>query len=167
VLVPGAPLGLITVGVQTLAGVLLPSATVFLLLLCNDRAVLGPWVNGTWLNLFTSAVVAVLVLLSLILTAAVLFPQLSAAAIETILAAGALAALGGLAVQLRAALRRPPEPKLSRARRVAWRMPPLDRLPPARLDGAGRAWLLAMWLYLMVACLMVVVRVAQLALGGG
>ncbi|MGH8148785.1 MAG: NRAMP family divalent metal transporter, partial [Steroidobacteraceae bacterium] len=34
VLAPGTPLGLITNAVQTLAGVLLPSATVFLLLLC-------------------------------------------------------------------------------------------------------------------------------------
>ena len=50
VLTPGAPLGLLTNAVQTLAGVLLPSATVFLLLLCNDRAVLGPWVNSRWLN---------------------------------------------------------------------------------------------------------------------
>src|SRR5262245_52077331 len=46
VLIPGSPLGLLTQGVQTLAGVLLPSASVFLLLLCNDRKVLGPWVNG-------------------------------------------------------------------------------------------------------------------------
>jgi Mn2+/Fe2+ NRAMP family transporter len=45
VLIPGSPLGLLTLGVQVLAGVLLPSATVFLLLLCNDKAVLGPWVN--------------------------------------------------------------------------------------------------------------------------
>ena len=45
VLLPGSPLGLITEGVQVLAGVLLPAATVFLLMLCNDRAVLGPWVN--------------------------------------------------------------------------------------------------------------------------
>ena len=45
VLIPGAPLGLLTNAVQTLAGVLLPSATVFLLLLCNDKAVLGPWAN--------------------------------------------------------------------------------------------------------------------------
>ena len=50
VLIPGAPLGLITTGVQALAGVLLPSATVFLLLLCNDKDVLGPWVNRPWLN---------------------------------------------------------------------------------------------------------------------
>ena len=41
VLTPGAPLGLLTNAVQALAGVLLPSATVFLLLLCNDQAVLG------------------------------------------------------------------------------------------------------------------------------
>ena len=45
VLIPGAPLGVITVAVQALAGVLLPSAAVFLLLLCNDREVLGPWVQ--------------------------------------------------------------------------------------------------------------------------
>ncbi|MFI4983342.1 MAG: NRAMP family divalent metal transporter, partial [Nevskiales bacterium] len=61
VLTPNAPLGLLTNAVQTLAGVLLPSATVFLLLLCNDKAVLGPWVNGRGLNLFTGAVIAVLV----------------------------------------------------------------------------------------------------------
>ena len=35
-LIPGAPLGVITEAVQALAGVLLPSASVFLLLLCND-----------------------------------------------------------------------------------------------------------------------------------
>jgi hypothetical protein len=35
--------------------VLLPSATVFLLLLCNDKPVLGPWVNGRGLNMFTGA----------------------------------------------------------------------------------------------------------------
>ncbi len=66
VLTPGTPLGLLTNAVQTLAGVLLPSATVFLLLLCNDEAVLGPWANTKGLNLFTGAVIAVLVMLSII-----------------------------------------------------------------------------------------------------
>ncbi len=47
VLIPQAPLGLLTLAVQALAGILLPSATVFLVLQCNDRAVLGPWVNNT------------------------------------------------------------------------------------------------------------------------
>ena len=50
---PGSPLGLITEGVQVLAGVLLPAATVFLLMLCNDKAVLGPWVNAAKTNAFT------------------------------------------------------------------------------------------------------------------
>src|SRR5207244_88689 len=36
VLIPGAPLGLFTTAVQALAGLLLPGATLFLLLLCND-----------------------------------------------------------------------------------------------------------------------------------
>jgi Mn2+/Fe2+ NRAMP family transporter len=36
VLIPNAPLGLVTEAVQALAGLLLPSASVFLLLLCND-----------------------------------------------------------------------------------------------------------------------------------
>ena len=91
VLIPGSPLGLLTEGVQTLAGVLLPSASVFLLLLCNDREVLGPWVNGRKTNLFTGAVVAVLVALSVILTASVLFPGISSRQIVAIMAGCGLA----------------------------------------------------------------------------
>ena len=79
------PLGLITNAVQGLAGVLLPSATVFLLLLCNDRAVLGPWVNGRFINLLTGVVIAVLLLLSVILTAAVVYPAITGAQIIAIL----------------------------------------------------------------------------------
>src|SRR5258708_5368863 len=52
VLIPGSPLGLLTVGVQTLAGVLLPPASVFLLLLCNAKDVLGPGVHGAEPHLF-------------------------------------------------------------------------------------------------------------------
>ena len=65
----GAPLGLITTGVQALAGVLLPSASVFLLLLCNDRDVLGPWVNPRWLNVIAGAVTAAFLALSALLVA--------------------------------------------------------------------------------------------------
>ena len=75
VLIPGAPLGLITTSVQALAGVLLPSATVFLLLLCNDREVLGPWVNAPWLNAVAALIVGALVELSLILMASTMFPH--------------------------------------------------------------------------------------------
>ncbi len=98
VLLPGSPLGLITEGVQVLAGVLLPSATVFLLLLCNDKAVLGPWVNGRWQNLITGVIVAILVMLSIILTAAVVFPEISDRHILGILVGGTVLGTAGFAV---------------------------------------------------------------------
>jgi hypothetical protein len=44
-LTPSAPLGTITQYVQVIAGVLLPSA-ILLLLLCNDKPVLGPCTYG-------------------------------------------------------------------------------------------------------------------------
>ena len=50
VMIPGVPLWMLTNAVQTLARVLLPSASVFLLLLCNDKEFLGPWVNGSVTN---------------------------------------------------------------------------------------------------------------------
>jgi NRAMP (natural resistance-associated macrophage protein)-like metal ion transporter len=169
VLIPGSPLGLITEGVQTLAGVLLPSATVFLLLLCNDRAVLGPWVNTVKVNVFTGAVVAALILLSSVLTASVAFPDISGGAIEAILAVGtALSALAGLALGLRAwRRRRPARPPKGRAGRdkTDWRMPPLALLARPRLSRGRRAGLGLMWAYLVMACALVVVRVVQLALG--
>jgi hypothetical protein len=100
VLLPGSPLGLITEGVQVLAGVLLPAATVFLLMLCNDRAVLGPWVNTAKTNAFTGAVIAVLITLSMVLTASVMFPAITATAIFAIMGGCAAVALviGGFAV---------------------------------------------------------------------
>ncbi|OBJ24473.1 manganese transporter, partial [Mycobacterium colombiense] len=81
VLIPGAPLGLITTAVQALAGLLLPSASVFLLLLCNDREVLGPWVNRSWLNWVAGLIVGTLLLLSGVLMATTLFPDLNVVAV--------------------------------------------------------------------------------------
>ena len=50
-LIPGAPLQTIIIAVQVLAGLLLPSAIVFLQLLANDRELLGPrFVNRPWNN---------------------------------------------------------------------------------------------------------------------
>ena len=47
-------------------------------MLCNDRAVLGPWVNRRGTNVFTSVVITVLVALSAVLTASVVFPGITA-----------------------------------------------------------------------------------------
>jgi len=162
VLIPGSPLGLLTNAVQTLAGVLLPSATVFLLLLCNDDAVLGPWVNGRWLNLFTGAVIVVLVMLSIILTASVLFPQIGIETIIAILVAGSVTALGIYLVTPGDA---PAEPA-DRSLRDTWRMPPLTDLPPRHLTTLNRAWLFVLRAYLIVAAGLVLVRILTLATGG-
>src|SRR5260370_40713421 len=50
-LIPGAPLGLLTTAGQALPGALLPSASVFLLLLCNDPQVIRPWMNSRLRNI--------------------------------------------------------------------------------------------------------------------
>ena len=164
VLAPGTPLGLLTNAVQTLAGVLLPSATVFLLLLCNDKAVLGPWVNTKGLNLFTGGVIAVLVMLSIILAASVLYPQMSGETIIAVLVGGSLAALviyltcGGI--------RRPAEAPVEPAGRVlrdTWRMPPLAELPPRKLTTLNRVWLFVLRAYLIIAAALVLVRIVTLA----
>ena len=165
VLVPGVPLGLITQGVQTLAGVLLPSATVFLLLLCNDRGVLGPWVNGRFTNLFTGAVIAVLVLLSIILTASVLYPDISGQTILVILAGGIVVALIMAGITLTFRSRDDvPGPVLDRSLRSTWRMPPLAQLAPNHITGATRIWMFVLRGYLIVAVGMVVFRLVQLAM---
>jgi Mn2+/Fe2+ NRAMP family transporter len=72
VLIPRAPLELIIVGVQVLAGLMLPSAIVFLQLLLNDRELLGDeFANKPWNNVVNWTIVAVLFGLSLILAAQV------------------------------------------------------------------------------------------------
>jgi hypothetical protein len=174
VLTPGTPLGLLTNAVQTLAGVLLPSATVFLLLLCNDTEVLGPWANSRLLNLFTGAVVAVLVMLSIILTASVLFPDMDEHWIIGVLVGGSiLGVLLTVGVKLLEIRQRPagPLPKPRRARQRIdvydnWRMPPLSELPPARLSALSRLWMIVLRGYLVVAGGLVLVRIFQLATAG-
>jgi Mn2+/Fe2+ NRAMP family transporter len=171
VLTPGAPLGLLTNAVQTLAGVLLPSATVFLLLLCNDKAVLGPWVNTRLLNLFTGTVIAVLVMLSVILTVAVLFPEaatgtviLSILGTGTVL--GAFIAAGTLFARGKHRTMEFSVAARTASSRSNWRMPPLRLLPPARLSLAARCWMGVLRAYLLLAGGLIVFRIVTLAIAG-
>ncbi|AXV83271.1 NRAMP family divalent metal transporter [Ralstonia solanacearum] len=168
VLAPGVPLGLLTNAVQSLAGVLLPSATVFLLLLCNDKAVLGPWTNSRLTNLFTGAVVAVLVMLSVILTAAVLFPNLGTVEMVAVLAGGSLIAVAMSLVLWR--IERRANHGIVRHRvsvldRAQWTMPPLEQLTAARLTPLKRTWMFVLRGYLVIAAGLVLVRIAGLVAG--
>lgn len=167
VLIPGSPLGLLTVGVQVLAGVLLPSATVFLLLLCNDSQVLGPWVNRLGMNIFTSAVIAILVVLSLVLTAGVLFPLQSSTIIGILVGGSAAFAVAGVAYLVYRRIRPSVETvtKIDISQRPTWRMPPLALLMAPKISPASRIGLTVLRAYLLIAMILVIVRVIQMARG--
>jgi len=173
VLIPGAPLGLITTSVQALAGVLLPSASVFLLLLCNDREVLGPWVNPRWLNIVAGFIISVLLLLSGTLMAGTLFPGVNSGQVAIWLAVvfAAIAVAAGIRIRVtgrRRAAAAPAAPApapVSRAERATWRMPPVALLKPVAWAPATRLAMLALRGYLVISVILLIVKAVQL--GGG
>ena len=168
VLIPGSPLGLLTEGVQVLAGVLLPSASVFLLLLCNDQEVLGPVGQR---------------------------PQDQPVhrrgrrgpghAVGHPDRLGAVpghhrrpdprhhgrlrrrrAGRGGLRRGPRGCgRRRRPRPPIDRAGRENWRMPPLALLQRPPMSTGRKIGMAALRLYLAVAMILVIVKIVELALG--
>jgi Mn2+/Fe2+ NRAMP family transporter len=173
VLIPGAPLGLITTAVQALAGLLLPSASVFLLLLCNDPEVLGPWVNRPWLNALAGLIVGVLLLLSGILMATTLFPNIDVVAVAGYLAVAMVVLAAAASVMLRWLSRRRPTPvgpePIAQARaavdRSTWRMPPLTLLQPVTWSTGTRLGMLALRGYLIIGAVLLVVKAIQLGRG--
>jgi len=160
VLIPDAPLGIVTTGVQALAGVLLPSALVFLVLLCNDRAVLGPWVNPRWLNVVAGAVVADFLVLSGLLVVSTLFPHLAIgwpAILSSLAGAGGLGAAAGLRLSDGGAIPRDLRPAAS-----LWTMPPIESLAPPLTSRARTVGLVILRCYLLLAAVAVIVKVVPL-----
>lgn len=77
VLIPNAPLAIIILAVQVLAGIMLPSAIIFLNLLLNDKDVLGEqYVNRPWNNWINWTIIILLFVLSGVLAAQVMLPGL-------------------------------------------------------------------------------------------
>jgi Mn2+/Fe2+ NRAMP family transporter len=58
ILIPGAPLLSIALNANVLATVLLPVALVFMIMLANDRDLMGRWANGATINWVGIAIVA-------------------------------------------------------------------------------------------------------------
>jgi Mn2+/Fe2+ NRAMP family transporter len=76
VLIPNAPLQLIIISVQVLAGLMLPSAIIFLQLLLNDKELLGEkYINKKWNNIINWTVIVVLFILSFTLAAQIMLPE--------------------------------------------------------------------------------------------
>jgi Mn2+/Fe2+ NRAMP family transporter len=169
VLIPRAPLGVITEAVQAFAGVMLPSGTTFLLLLCNDREVLGPWRNRPWLNVLASVIIAVILLLSLVLMATTVFPSINVTTLTLLggaVTAAGLAAFGLLALRSRREARAaglvetPP-----RVPREQWTMAPIALLERPQLSTGRRAVMRLMSGYLVLAVILLIVKAVQLAAG--
>jgi hypothetical protein len=165
VLIPQAPLGLLTIAVQALAGVLLPSATIFLLLLCNDREVLGPLVNGRWLNALAATVTSALLALSALLTATTIVPHLPMApAVTGLAAAVAAVAVCATVIAIRG---RQASAAPSTADRLTWTMPPIESLRPPPRSAWRTLGLVVLRCYLLAAVVVLAVRAVQIALGTG
>ena len=76
VLIPGAPLVLITLFVQVIATTLLPAALVFLILLLNDATLMGKYKNTLWQNIVNIGIVTIIIVLSTLYSISALFPGL-------------------------------------------------------------------------------------------
>jgi hypothetical protein len=143
---------------------------VFLLLLCNDAAVLGPWMNRRWLNILASVIIGVLLTLSGTLVVTTLFPRLDSATVAIwlsgLLVAGA-AVTGGWLWVTRSRRPQPPHerPAWPAAERQSWRMPPLALLQPVTWSPGTKLGMALLRGYLVISVLLLVVKAVQL--GGG
>jgi Mn2+/Fe2+ NRAMP family transporter len=75
VLIPNAPLILITLFVQVIAVTLLPAALTFLLLLLNQEEEVGKYKNTLFQNIVASIIIIVIIILSTLYGVSALFPQ--------------------------------------------------------------------------------------------
>jgi len=76
VLIPNAPFVLITLFVQVVAVTLLPAALVFLILMLNDKEMMGPYVNTRLQNVIDGTIVVTVIAVSSLYGLSTLFPNL-------------------------------------------------------------------------------------------
>ena len=75
VLIPGLPLGFLNISVQVIATVFMPAAMLFLLMLLNDRELMGAHVNSARRNMASIAIMAGLITCNVLYGIATLFPR--------------------------------------------------------------------------------------------
>jgi hypothetical protein len=113
--------------------------------------------------------------LSVILTASVLFPDATTdkVILGILVGGGAAATIVALVIMAwsrngeRAAANSGDAAQTALADRNTWRMPPLASLPPMKLSLAAKTWMGALRLYLVIAVCLVAFRIAMLAIGNG
>ncbi|MCL4333665.1 MAG: divalent metal cation transporter [Candidatus Thermoplasmatota archaeon] len=75
-LIPNAPLGYLNLTVQVIATIFMPAALLFLLLLLNDRGVMGSMVNKRWQNIIGFSIIGFLILMNALYGLSVADPTL-------------------------------------------------------------------------------------------
>ncbi len=75
-LIPNAPLGYLNLTVQVIATIFMPAAMLFLLLLLNDRGVMGDMVNKRWQNVIGFSIIGFLILMNALYGLSVALPAL-------------------------------------------------------------------------------------------
>jgi Mn2+/Fe2+ NRAMP family transporter len=143
-------------------------------MLCNDREILGPWVNRPWLNAIAGVIIGVLILLSFTLTLTTLLPGLTGDQVLAFLGGGAAIGLGGAAAWGVARLMRGTAGQpaaataaitVTKAERAAWRMPSLALLRRPAWSPARWVTMVGLRCYVVCAVVLVIVKIVQLAAG--
>ncbi len=76
VLIPHVPLGFLNLTVQVLASIFMPAAMLFLLMLLNDREIMGNHVNRPWQNITSFAIIGFLIIMNGLYGLTVIFPHI-------------------------------------------------------------------------------------------
>ncbi|HUN35377.1 MAG TPA: NRAMP family divalent metal transporter [Trebonia sp.] len=178
----GNDLGVVINGVEALNGILLPSALVFLILLANDKPVLGPWTNSTAQNWIAGIIAWIVLTFSLAPLVTTFWPVITLK--QSFFGLGACTVLGVVAAVAllrfrssgdeRAALATDPASNRRpagmdrgrwraelRGRRVAWRTPAIHTLPRPDLSMSRKIGLLALRGYIIFAIIIMVVKLIQ------
>ena len=144
----------------------------FLLLLCNDPEVLGPWANKRWLNIVAAIIIGVLLTLSATLVVGTIFPNLNVGKVAVVAAIALLVGGGGTGLWLEIKQRRsgrtrpvPARTTMTEQERTKWRMPPLALLKPVVWSPGTRLAMMLLRGYLVVSVILLVVKAIEL--GGG
>ncbi len=182
VLIPQMPLGLVTFSVQILAGILLPSAIVFLLLLCNDKELLGPWVNALWLNILSGIIVFTLIILSLVITIDTIFPSFNAITIIMVCTILGILVSAGILIYSTLIVKKPgntgsisanDQPKLNirqkrqiqKELRAKWSMPSLALIKRPARTALFQVSMIFLRGYLAIAVVALIIKTVKTAMG--
>ncbi len=74
-LIPNAPLGYLNLTVQVIATIFMPAAMLFLLMLLNDRGIMGDMVNKRWQNAVGFSIIGFLILMNALYGLSVALPS--------------------------------------------------------------------------------------------